>query len=80
MHVVVSHSWTKSAMPNMITFHVDDNIFMVGKSAPVWIINLFLYNSSTVGELVLGRRMHIQMHFLKIKEFKLYSGTILFYK
>ena len=40
MHMVVSHSWAKSALQNTIRFHANDNIFMVGKSALVWIIRL----------------------------------------
>lgn len=39
MHVMVSHSWTKPALENRISFHTNDNIFTVGKSAAVWIIN-----------------------------------------
>lgn len=40
MHLVVSHSRAEPALLKTIRFHVNDNIFMAGKSALVWIINL----------------------------------------
>lgn len=75
MQVVVSHSWAKPALLNMISFLVSDNI-----RADVDYKFTFLYNRRALGEMVAGERMYIEIHLLKIQKLKLHYGIILFYK